>query len=129
MPVDIITIMHNITKRNPTCTAVEERTFLIKSCNTENVLLHMSCLPLFGLLYKKSPSSIRLEGLTQLFATTKCHIDCYRRIQPRIGRFSGLRIILISAPSRVVKTMQWLLADFVPDYSGGTTSDFHGIPF
>jgi hypothetical protein len=25
--------------------------------------------------------------------------------------------------------MQWLFADFVPDYSGGTAPDFHGIPF
>jgi len=46
------------------------------------------------------------------------------------GRFSGLRIVLIPAPSHPVSnTGQWLLAGFVPDYSGVAVPDSHGVPF
>jgi hypothetical protein len=45
------------------------------------------------------------------------------------GRSSDLRIILLSAPSHPAKTEQWQLADFVPDYSGGTAPESHGIPY
>ena len=46
------------------------------------------------------------------------------------GRFSGLRIILIPAPSHPeLVEGQWLLAGFVPDYSGVAVPDSHGVPF
>jgi len=50
------------------------------------------------------------------------------------GRFSGLRIVLLLAPSRPdPSTSSGLqavdLASFVPDYSGVAVPDFHGVPF
>jgi len=50
------------------------------------------------------------------------------------GRFSGLRIILILAPSRPhPSTSSGLravdLASFVPDYSGVAVPGSHGVPF
>jgi hypothetical protein len=45
------------------------------------------------------------------------------------GRSSDFRLILVSAPSHLVKTSQWHVADFVTGYSGGTALDFHGIPY
>jgi hypothetical protein len=35
---------------------------------------------------------------------------------------------LCAFPFRLV-TKQWLFADFVPGYSGGTAPDFNGIPY
>jgi hypothetical protein len=43
------------------------------------------------------------------------------------GRFSGLRIVLLLAPSRSLRPVG--LASFVPDYSGVAVSDSHGVPF
>ena len=45
------------------------------------------------------------------------------------GRSSGLRIILLSAPSHFACSRKSGFADFVPDYSGGTAPEFNGIPF
>jgi len=36
---------------------------------------------------------------------------------------------LLSAPSHLIQIKQWLPADFVTDYSGGTAPEFHGIPY
>lgn len=44
------------------------------------------------------------------------------------GRSSGSRIRLLSAPSRFAAVETVVLADFVPDDSGGTAPDLHGIP-
>jgi len=45
------------------------------------------------------------------------------------GRSSGFRISLLFAPSHLIKTKQWYLANFVPVYSGGTAPDLHGISY
>jgi hypothetical protein len=46
-----------------------------------------------------------------------------------MGRSSGFRIGLLAAPSRLALTRQWLLAAFVPGYSGGTATDLHRFPY
>ncbi len=46
--------------------------------------------------------------------------------QKRQGRSSGSRFVLLSAPSRFFNS--GIFAEFVPDYSGGTAPDSHGIP-
>lgn len=46
-----------------------------------------------------------------------------------IGRSSGFRIILLSAPSHFAEAKTVANADFVPDHSGGTAPGFNGIPF
>jgi len=43
------------------------------------------------------------------------------------GRYSGLQIIRLNAPSRL--NVSGNIAFDVPDYSGGPTPDSHGIPF
>lgn len=45
-----------------------------------------------------------------------------------VGRYSGFRIFLLITPSRLITTSQWPIVIFVPDYSGGTASVFHGLP-
>jgi hypothetical protein len=45
------------------------------------------------------------------------------------GRSSGFRINLIFAPSHLIRTKQWYLANFVPVYSGGTAPELHGISY
>jgi len=45
------------------------------------------------------------------------------------GRSSGLRIILITAPSHSDLSEKWHIAVFVPDHSGGPATDFHRLPF
>ena len=45
------------------------------------------------------------------------------------GRFSGSRICLLSAPSHLIFTRQWPVAEVVPGYSGGTAPEFNGIPY
>jgi hypothetical protein len=44
------------------------------------------------------------------------------------GRSSDFRIILLTAPSRMLKSSD-IFAAFVPDYSGGPVLDFHEIPY
>ena len=51
------------------------------------------------------------------------------RQDPGLGRSSDSRITLLAAPSHSDLPEQWLPAAFVPDYSGGTAPDSHGIPF
>ena len=53
-----------------------------------------------------------------------------------MGRSSGFRIKLPAAPSRIDDAgisdgtyMQWLIAAFVPGYSGGTATDSHRFPY
>ena len=45
------------------------------------------------------------------------------------GRSSDSRINLLSAPSHQAEARQWHNADFVTGHSGGTASDFNGIPY
>ena len=45
------------------------------------------------------------------------------------GRSSDFRIILLAAPSHSTEDEQWLIAAFVPDYSGGPVPESHGVPF
>jgi len=42
------------------------------------------------------------------------------------GRYSGSRISLLATPSR---SPSGCLVAFVPDHSGGTAPDSHGIPY
>ena len=44
------------------------------------------------------------------------------------GRSSDFRINLLTASSRISRSSD-IPAAFVPDYSGGPVSDFHGIPY
>ena len=71
------------------------------------------------------------KGCTQF--TWPFGSDFYAGLVPRRGidmvpgRSSGSRINLLFAPSHLIKTKQWYLANFVPVYSGGTAPDLHGI--
>lgn len=72
-----------------------------------------------------------LKGCTQFslplpYATA----TVYRRVMAECqGRSSGSRINLPPAPSHSVTAKQWYIAEFVPDYSGGTAPGFNGIPY
>jgi len=44
------------------------------------------------------------------------------------GRSSGSRIILLAAPSNTEAPASWHFAAFVPDYSGVSAADSHGVP-
>jgi hypothetical protein len=46
-----------------------------------------------------------------------------------MGRSSGFRITLLTAPSHPDLPEKWHHAVFVPDHSGGSTTDFHRFPF
>jgi len=48
------------------------------------------------------------------------------RLFSRSGRYSGSRISLLATPSRFPSGC---FVAFVPDYSGGTAPDSHGIPY
>jgi hypothetical protein len=81
---------------------------------------------------KKALQAITLEGLHPVFLTLfiLCAFSvCRRALAIKQGRSSGFRILLLAAPSRLASTRQWHPAAFVPDYSGGTTPDFNGIPY
>lgn len=56
------------------------------------------------------------------FVTSRRFSNC------RQSRSSDSRIILSSAPSHSCYLNSGIFADLVPDYSGGTAPDFHGIP-
>jgi type III secretory pathway component EscS len=73
-----------------------------------------------------------LEGLHPVFLALFIMMRCLCLPQSTgnlQGRSSGFRIRLLTAPSHLALTRQWHGAAFVPDYSGGTTPEFNGIPF
>jgi hypothetical protein len=85
---------------------------------------------------KKKPSKLlKLEGLHPVYLTLIPLI--YNRLLPvspqrddhMLGRSSDSRFVLVSAPSHLVKTSQWHVANFVTGHSGGTALDSHEIPY
>ena len=69
-----------------------------------------------------------LEGLHPVFLTL-----CSLR-RPRSDDNLARQVFWFSDPSTTCAfppgfSRQWQYAGFVPDYSGGTTPDFNGIPF
>lgn len=56
------------------------------------------------------------------FVTSRRFSNC------RQSRSSDSRINLSSAPSHSYYLNSGIFADLVPDYSGGTAPEFHGIP-
>jgi hypothetical protein len=73
---------------------------------------------------KKSPASVLKTGdFTRMHPSQSYPRRPFREEYP--GRFSDFRIFLLLAPSRPsTSSGQWLLASFVPDYSGGSVPDF-----
>ena len=54
---------------------------------------------------------------------------CHGGISISPGRSSDFQINLLAAPSHSVVAEQWLVAAFVPDYSGGPVPEFNGVPY
>jgi hypothetical protein len=89
---------------------------------------------LFGPSKKTPASALKTGDFTRMHPSQSYPRRPIHEEYP--GRFSDFRIFLLLAPSHPsTSSGQWLIASFVPEYSGGPVPDFspqdgnHGVPF